>query len=474
MRLNAIYVWPDAHWAPVGLAFVEGPAASALPADLQGTLLVASASPAFTTGPQRHGKAIQVFRLNAEGQPTAPPTLFGRYIGEGRGTIVDLKLQPDGLYFTELFFDGGDGGPIAPGGRVWRIRYTGDADFAASETSGPAPLTVAFTDRSTRLGANRWQWAFGDGEQSEEQSPRHTFARPGRYAVRLLVTGADGQPAERLQGDIDGGEWRGPRRPRAGGSSPPTPAVIAFPEMGTMLGGGFKHFWEQHGGLGQFGYPLTQELGEVNPADGREYTVQYFERARFEYHPEHAGTPYETQLGLVGRQAIAGREAEPPFQPVAGPGDDDARYVDVTGHTLRGVFREQWETTGGVDLYGLPISGLRGSGTPRANTYLVSTSSGRAWSIIRMPPSTSPPPANGTQVSSADPRTAKPSPLTPPPSRRGGTPSTSRPPYGISELGKMFQGRVCGIIDAGSPSPARRERGTGGEGCLLGPTPEEP
>jgi hypothetical protein len=28
--------------------------------------------------------------------------------------------------------------------------------------------------------------------------------------------------------------------------------------------------------------------------------VQYFERNRFEYHPENAGTPYEIQLGLLG------------------------------------------------------------------------------------------------------------------------------------------------------------------------------
>jgi len=42
----------------------------------------------------------------------------------------------------------------------------------------------------------------------------------------------------------------------------------------------------------------------VNPSDGKEYTVQYFERARFEFHPEAAGTPYEVQLGLLGAQAL--------------------------------------------------------------------------------------------------------------------------------------------------------------------------
>jgi hypothetical protein len=43
----------------------------------------------------------------------------------------------------------------------------------------------------------------------------------------------------------------------------------------------------------------------VNPADRKEYTVQYFERARFEWHPETRGTLYEVQLGLLGTQALA-------------------------------------------------------------------------------------------------------------------------------------------------------------------------
>jgi hypothetical protein len=41
---------------------------------------------------------------------------------------------------------------------------------------------------------------------------------------------------------------------------------------------------------------------EKNPIDGKEYKVQYFERNRFELHPEKQGTPYEVQLGLLGTQ----------------------------------------------------------------------------------------------------------------------------------------------------------------------------
>jgi Zn-dependent protease len=75
-----------------------------------------------------------------------------------------------------------------------------------------------------------------------------------------------------------------------------------FPETGHNLGGVFLGYWESNGGLASFGFPITEELVERNPADGKDYTVQYFERARFEYHPEAAGTPAEVQLGLLGRQ----------------------------------------------------------------------------------------------------------------------------------------------------------------------------
>ncbi|MCC6626103.1 MAG: PQQ-dependent sugar dehydrogenase, partial [Chloroflexi bacterium] len=142
MRTNAAYVWPEAHWSPVGLAFVEGAAAASLPADLHGKLLVASAGVVYANGPQRAGKSIQEFSVGADGLVTGQPSLFARYVGEGKGSIADLKLQPDGIYFTDLYLDDGDGGATAPGGKLWRIRYAGQAAFSASTSTGAAPLTV--------------------------------------------------------------------------------------------------------------------------------------------------------------------------------------------------------------------------------------------------------------------------------------------------------------------------------------------
>ncbi|MCC6626105.1 MAG: PQQ-dependent sugar dehydrogenase, partial [Chloroflexi bacterium] len=142
MATHALYLWPEEHWSPVGLAFVEGAAAASLPADKQGKLLVASAGLVYATGPQRGGKAIQEFTVDADGAIIGEPRTIARYIGEGKGSIADLKLQPDGIYFTDLYLDDGDGGATAPGGKLWRIRYAGQAAFSASTSTGAAPLTV--------------------------------------------------------------------------------------------------------------------------------------------------------------------------------------------------------------------------------------------------------------------------------------------------------------------------------------------
>ncbi len=80
-----------------------------------------------------------------------------------------------------------------------------------------------------------------------------------------------------------------------------------FAETGHSLSEGFLDYWLRGGGLLQFGYPISEPFDEVSPTDGQTYRVQYFERARFEWHPEHAGTPYEVALGHLGREEMRRR-----------------------------------------------------------------------------------------------------------------------------------------------------------------------
>jgi hypothetical protein len=74
---------------------------------------------------------------------------------------------------------------------------------------------------------------------------------------------------------------------------------------------GFKTYWQTHGlnltnkdqytkSLMLFGYPLTEARKE-RTAEGKEILVQWFERARLEWHPENADQ-FKVLLGLLGNE----------------------------------------------------------------------------------------------------------------------------------------------------------------------------
>ena len=108
--------------------------------------------------------------------------------------------------------------------------------------------------------------------------------------------------------DVLEGEGREAEAPFVPLDTQPDENCDFYGETGHRLCFGFRTYWNTNGGLSNFGYPISEEFDEANAAppagDGQTYTVQYFERARFEYHPENAGTPYEVLLGLLGRELI--------------------------------------------------------------------------------------------------------------------------------------------------------------------------
>jgi len=65
------------------------------------------------------------------------------------------------------------------------------ASFSTNPTSGPAPLTVYFTDTSTNTPTS-WAWTFGDGGTSTAKSPSHVYTAAGTYTVRMTATNASG------------------------------------------------------------------------------------------------------------------------------------------------------------------------------------------------------------------------------------------------------------------------------------------
>jgi hypothetical protein len=141
-----------------------------------------------------------------------------------------------------------------------------------------------------------------------------------------------------------------------------------FATTGHTLRGRFGDYWIAHGGLMQFGYPLTEEFVEQNAIDGHAYLVQYFERARFELHQENA-PPYDVLLGLLGRSITATRVGEAAFQPVVNDGSG-ASYFAETGHHLAPEFAAYWQAHGGLAIFGYPISEAVEE-TQEGHTYLV-------------------------------------------------------------------------------------------------------
>jgi hypothetical protein len=123
-----------------------------------------------------------------------------------------------------------------------------------------------------------------------------------------------------------------------------------YPQTGHATCKAMESYWQRYGGLAQFGFPISDPLAEASPTDGKTYTVQYFERARFELHPENKGTPYEVMLGLVGRQF---HKLDPPTTPI---NDSGHTYFKETGHNVSAEFNTYWQSHGGLFVNGYPIT----------------------------------------------------------------------------------------------------------------------
>ncbi|MEO5953717.1 MAG: hypothetical protein ABIQ44_14740 [Chloroflexia bacterium] len=129
-----------------------------------------------------------------------------------------------------------------------------------------------------------------------------------------------------------------------------------FKETGKTVCGKFLTYWNGHGGLRQQGYPISGEFQEVSDADGKSYTVQYFERAVFELHPEKAA-PYDVLLSLLGKTALQQKYPSGPPAPPTASNPQAGQLFPETGQYVSGEFLDYWKANGGLAQQGYPISG---------------------------------------------------------------------------------------------------------------------
>jgi glucose/arabinose dehydrogenase/PKD repeat protein len=108
--------------------------------------------------------------------------------------VMDMAFGPDGALYV-LDYGAGFGNGDA-NSALYRIEYIGNRNRApvarasADRTSGPAPLTVAFSSAGSMDpdgDALTYSWAFGDGTSSTAANPTKTYTTNGTYTATLTV-----------------------------------------------------------------------------------------------------------------------------------------------------------------------------------------------------------------------------------------------------------------------------------------------
>jgi hypothetical protein len=159
------------------------------------------------------------------------------------------------------------------------------------------------------------------------------------------------------------------------------PGDICFPQVPDCISGRFALYWRDNGGLAVFGLPLSPATRQRTGEGPATPLVQFFERARFEFHP-HEPKPYDVLLGRLGvdQLAVQGRDWQtfPKGDPAA------PHYFAETGHAIAPQFWGFWSTNGlefdgnkkaksfneSLALFGMPVSEPQMEPSSDGNTYL--------------------------------------------------------------------------------------------------------
>jgi hypothetical protein len=122
-----------------------------------------------------------------------------------------------------------------------------------------------------------------------------------------------------------------------------------FDETGHTISGAFLKFFDEHGGLEIFGYPITEQFVDANGL-----LVQYFQRARFEWRPDNP-EGFKVQLGLLGDELGYARPPLPASQ-IPAANNPRCKYFSETRHSVCYAFLDYFQDRGGIDVFGYPIS----------------------------------------------------------------------------------------------------------------------
>ncbi len=158
-----------------------------------------------------------ITKLNSAGDEIVYSTYIG---GDNNDDIYSLAIDGNGNAYVTGMTQSSNFPTVSPlqatSGGTWEafVAILEDdraptADFTANQTTGPAPLTVRFTDESTGSPTS-WVWDFGDDSTSADQNPEHQYTAPGTYSVSLTATNALGSDSASKAGYIIATDGGGP------------------------------------------------------------------------------------------------------------------------------------------------------------------------------------------------------------------------------------------------------------------------
>ncbi|AAM05893.1 TPA: PGF-pre-PGF domain-containing protein [Methanosarcina acetivorans] len=118
------------------------------------------------------------------GYPVALEYPIDGYSSQASSGAGESYVSPDGISWVDL-------SSILENSNACIKAFTDrdvapEAAFVLNVTSGASPLAVSFIDAS-RNSPSAWSWDFGDGSNSTEQNPVHSYSEEGLYTVTLSV-----------------------------------------------------------------------------------------------------------------------------------------------------------------------------------------------------------------------------------------------------------------------------------------------
>ena len=207
----------------------------------------------------------------------------------------------------------------------------------ASQYFAPTGRTVSgdFLSTYEQYGLDRLGYPLSD-EETENGTKVQYFERVRmEYHPELLAAGYN-VLFTRLGASISEGSQFNSVAPFAS-----TANRAYFRETSHSLAEPFLSYWNKNGSVNLFGYPISEPIEQ----DGM--TVQWFERARMEYHPELANKGTAIQLTLLGKIAYnrtpEGASA-PPAAPQAPEGGQAGNAAPQAPKGEQGVSLNDMET----------------------------------------------------------------------------------------------------------------------------------